>query len=266
MDKAPAISGCKVELRGDRVVKSTEKETYFYRLSQQAEKQDFYRMLLSKRNIKVPEVYNRGEGFFEMEYLPYNNYIEFVEASSVYKVKSLLRIVLDYVDYSLETMRPKIGVIPSLFLVDIQLHEPNFPIQYSYLGELIDKVAPAGLPKGWCHGDLTFSNIMFSDDEIAYIDFNDTPLESPIFDIIKLRQDSRFHWTSFASSNEHDKAKVYVVDDWFQCELNTILLKRNINMLDYKYWEALNYLRIFRNTNGDIRLCKYLESIIKEIL
>ena len=40
------------------------------------------------------------------------------------------------------------------------------------------------LPEGFCHGDLTLSNLLFNNDDIVIIDFLDTFLDSTIQDIV----------------------------------------------------------------------------------
>lgn len=51
-------------------------------------------------------------------------------------------------------------------------------------------------PIGSCHGDLTLSNIIFSPvSGVILIDFLDTYLDSPIQDVVKLKQDFDYGWS-----------------------------------------------------------------------
>ena len=51
------------------------------------------------------------------------------------------------------------------------------------------------MPVGVCHGDLTFSNILFNGNNYYLIDFLDSFIEAPLLDIVKIRQDSAHLWS-----------------------------------------------------------------------
>jgi len=69
--------------------------------------------------------------------------------------------------------------------------------------------ATMDLPLGPCHGDLTMSNILIASDSsaIALIDFLDSFIESPLIDLAKLRQDTRFCWTSLMAGSQLDRLR-----------------------------------------------------------
>ena len=53
------------------------------------------------------------------------------------------------------------------------------------------------IPLGACHGDLTLSNMIFSQQQdLVLIDFLDTYLESPLQDLAKISQELEFGWSS----------------------------------------------------------------------
>lgn len=53
------------------------------------------------------------------------------------------------------------------------------------------------IPLGVCHGDLTLSNMIFSQGQgLVLIDFLDTFLESPLQDLAKVSQELEFGWSS----------------------------------------------------------------------
>ena len=55
---------------------------------------------------------------------------------------------------------------------------------------VFDALSDMLIPVGTCHGDLTFSNILFNGNNYYLIDFLDSFIESPLLDIVKLRQDT----------------------------------------------------------------------------
>ena len=83
-----------------------------------------------------------------------------------------------------------------------------------YAGSMIvlqQKLSRAiSIPIGFCHGDLTFSNIMFAldDNQVGLIDFLDSFIETPLIDLVKLRQDTHFHWTITRYPHLHDQGKI----------------------------------------------------------
>ena len=53
------------------------------------------------------------------------------------------------------------------------------------------------IPKGNCHGDLTTSNIIATGGSTFYlIDFLPCFLETPLWDILKIKQDLLYGWTT----------------------------------------------------------------------
>jgi thiamine kinase-like enzyme len=50
------------------------------------------------------------------------------------------------------------------------------------------------LPVGYCHGDLTLTNILCKDGEFYLIDFLEDWIPSPAFDMCKILQDCHYRW------------------------------------------------------------------------
>ncbi len=64
------------------------------------------------------------------------------------------------------------------------------------------------MPVGICHGDLTFSNMLFNGNNYYLIDFLDSFVESPLLDIVKLRQDSAYLWSQLMYIHDYDKIRL----------------------------------------------------------
>lgn len=85
------------------------------------------------------------------------------------------------------------------------------------IGESVDliKKLPEQIlfPMGSCHGDLTLSNIIFSPvSGIILIDFLETYLDSPIQDVVKLKQDFDYGW-SFRHMSKPAQVKASIFCD-----------------------------------------------------
>lgn len=112
------------------------------------------------------------------------------------------------------------------------------------------------LPVGKCHGDFTISNMLLSD-KIYLIDFLDSFYESPLQDIVKIRQDTNYYWIT----------KIYKTKE----EIDFLKVKINLNYIDKKisdYFENFfwykDLYRIFQIFNL-IRIIPYLKEEDREV-
>lgn len=67
------------------------------------------------------------------------------------------------------------------------------------------------MPVGVCHGDLTFSNILFNGNNYYLIDFLDSFIEAPLLDIVKIRQDSAHLWSQLMYTKSYDQIRLQIV-------------------------------------------------------
>lgn len=259
--KVPGNSGCHVEviIKSIPVIKKTaSSELYVPRLHLQRKKQQLYTNL-EQVGIVVPRVLSYDEQSFTMEYLHMLDCIEFFERATPNIVRSRIDIIIRFIQLALINSSYKI-VDKALFLnklAEIKSKIPDFIWQrYYVLYEIIItnilRSQIIQIPCGLCHGDLTFSNIMFSIDEvqIGMIDFLDSFIESPIVDIIKLRQDTKFNWTSNRYPFAHDKGKIHIMNKWINGILNENFKNIINNNVDFALVEMMNYLRIAPYVNG----------------
>lgn len=258
-----AISGTRIVKEGNEVSKFTTDEDYMPRIIAQAEKQKNMRKLFQEYGIQVPRITSINNHGFRMEYIPGTGFINFIETSPVEEVRNLFSRLVTFVESNLQiaTYTRKLD----RDLVFLETKKKNFPKEYISLAELFSGIEPAPLPVAPCHGDMTFSNLLFYRSNMYIIDFNDTPIISPILDIIKIRQDTKYHWTSMMSSRRHDTIKIKVFYTWMNAFLDSMLLRRKIYMADYRYWEALNYFRILRNAKTK-ELREWLANRVSEVL
>ena len=64
------------------------------------------------------------------------------------------------------------------------------------------------LPIGICHGDLTLSNILCGQNQLIFIDWLDSFIDTPLIDIAKLRQDTRFYWSLLLYTQPYNKCRI----------------------------------------------------------
>lgn len=114
------------------------------------------------------------------------------------------------------------------------------------------------LPIGYCHGDLTFANIIFVDKDIYFIDHLDSFIESPVIDLIKIYQDTLFNWSFFLSGawSRH-------IYNWYT-EINKEL--EIFNRFNKPILHAVNIARIFPYSFNNNRTRRYLEICLENVL
>ena len=118
------------------------------------------------------------------------------------------------------------------------------------------------IPVGYCHGDLTLSNILINpgNRKLYLIDFLDNFVETPLQDIVKLRQDTYFFWTLSMCNFKFDKIKITNILYHFDKIISQYFQKYNFYKY-YKYFQILNLLRVLQYSKNK----KIIESLTKYI-
>ena len=237
--KVHGNSGCEIKIfsldKKIMVMKSTNSKEYSERLNNQRIKQDNFQ--LKNKKIIIPKVIQYDKMSFTMEYLHMMDAIQYFERENPIGIKKKVNIILEYILENLKVAQ-FCEIKSDLFLMKIESIKKVIPPEiwsdyYSLHEDILLEEIPAILkvPIGDCHGDLTFSNIMFSidDDKIGFIDFLDSFIESPIIDIVKLRQDTKFNWTNLKYKEPHDNLKISIIMSWINSMINSVF-NQIINM------------------------------------
>ena len=115
------------------------------------------------------------------------------------------------------------------------------------------------LYEGKCHGDFSMSNLLFKHADIYAIDFLSTFYESPLQDIVKLRQDTAYHFINKQQDNY--KLKPLLSFKIIDAALQHIIDNDPYLSHYYKYFMMLNFLRILPYAQND-KIIKYIEHVI----
>jgi len=247
--KIPGHSGCRVEILAGMVLKQATTASSAGRLQVQREKQQHFKTAINQ--IRVPKVLYYNAMSFAMEYLNMLDCIEFFEVAAPKTIESRVNLLVQLILEELKAAKLR-EVNSNLFLEKLDTIQKRVPegIWQEYYAYHVSKIREClsrrlVIPLGQCHGDLTFSNIMFSLEaaEIGLIDFLDSFLESPIVDIIKMRQDTRYNWTSRWCGRPHDTVRVSIVMFWLDKLLESAF-GQIIHASYFRVVEMLNYFRI----------------------
>ena len=187
------LSGCSLELINDKVLrKHSPSVEYNSRLLMQAEKQKVFSNRIYK-NVDAPKVYDIQNDYFDMEYIAGNTFSEFFSIASVNDVEFVVQTLFDYFDSLISTSRMVDATNKILKKLD-SLKEKTFHKEYIEFLRKYVELNKIIVPHTFCHGDLTFSNIIFHKNRLFFIDFLDCYVDTFLSDLVKIKQDLDYFW------------------------------------------------------------------------
>ena len=275
-------SGCQVDIVNENgqvfVYKSPQKQSYFNRLKLQGLKQ----MTASEvciPNIRVPEILdietNDDSVVLKMPYIYSKSFVSYFEYAGFEQINHLIDALCSFLSYEIHKsplQKVKASVLQTKF-EDVKNNTLNNPhLKGDKEIERIIKLSSKyfefaedmELPIGKCHGDLTFSNILFSGNDYYLIDFLDSFVESPLLDIVKIRQDSAYLWSELMYSGECDSTRLKIVADKIDTEIYNFASQFDWFRY-YKIFQLMNFLRILQYAH-ERKVIDYLKNVINDLL
>ena len=288
--KIKGHSGCGLDVIDDghelRVVK-TSKESYLPRLEKQCKKQkETYEYLaFSSSFIKVPDAEWENNSI-NMKYIHGQSFIEFFEKAGTNEITDICTEIINYIEDEI-ARSPIDAVSQDVFEKKWQStyeaatkspfynddcydgnHVPNsvrINESFNRMGKWFNKNngKPIEIPMGVCHGDMTFSNIIFNSAGLWLIDFLDSFVETPLQDIVKLRQDTLYEWSTLMVDASYNKVRIKTVFEYIDKKLDEYFKAYDW----YKYYNMLQYMNILRilpyvkEANVNERLLNILKTI-----
>ncbi len=176
------------------------------RLNKQLDKQKWFMQRGEDSKVLTPEILGEGEIggrlYFDMERIVGLDGVSFLQRASYQEVEAFGRFISEYLRWASEEeslFPPRTSFSESLH-TKIDAVEEKCPWTLSYCDALRAKIALIeghDLDAAWCHGDLTFENMMIdSSGRVVFLDFLDNYHEHPMPDVSKLFQDLRGLWYS----------------------------------------------------------------------
>lgn len=255
-------SGCDIdiiEIDGNLYVKkSTNDPKYLKRLYLQGNKQkNDIALCESIVNPKIHElVQNDKEAYILMDYVYAKNFIDYFENASPEDINHFIDTFIKYINKELESCEIK-SVDKKVFIDKFnsvkkncdnnKLTNDNKKVKLildaceAKFNQLPDNI---NLPCNICHGDLTFSNILFTSNKYYFIDYLDSFIETPIQDIVKLRQDTKYFWSTMMYSKRYDIVRLNMIFAYIDNKINNYFSEYN----EYyaQYYEILQIMNILR--------------------
>lgn len=261
-------SGCPIELRNSGghpcVRKYAKSDDYDVRLIAQAEKQRRFRAVqCGVYRFAAPRVLETGHHFggrrwFDMEYARGSNYSEFLLAAPVGDLGAFADAMLAFLahEISMSTfIDPPRAVIKeklNMLLCDLEIRRLSTSFATKCINRLHNLIPDSPLPVGECHGDLTLSNMIVSDRTVYLLDFLDSFIETPIIDVAKLRQDTRFGWSVFIDQGiaPHQEIKLRQALQFLDGRLKKFIDDAGMQAW-YEFFECMNLVRIIPYLNRE---------------
>jgi hypothetical protein len=285
MLKIAGRSGCKLEpiYLADKLYirKTSSHELYNGRLKNQKIKQEKLAKLNRFNNFFiVPFIINEGFNgsslyYFEMEYINAYKFSDFFSRISFDDLKKFLEKIIKYFEDSFseseyKTIDKKI-IENKIFELEekISLNENiNKLLFKKNIFFLKNNIPNSRLPFLECHGDLTLSNLLFGNNGNIYVfDFLDSFIESPLVDLVKIRQDTRLKWSLLIDKDLESQKKLRVIQilNYLDVSLDLYLKKSNPDLLEwFSYLEVFNLIRILPYVTEEIEI-KFIEEKLSEI-
>ena len=195
--------------------------------------------------FKVPKIMYCSEERIVFEYISCNQTIlDMIENNSVTEIKSIMSRIIEIIVFFLShcnTINVTEQVQQKIYSLQSVLSSNHYDKYFTYLLESCSEIE---IPVGKCHGDLTFSNILFSRKDIYFIDFLDSFVESPLLDVVKLRQDTSIQWILSMNKEKYDFNKIKIAFFEIDKEINTYFLQYKWYEKFYKMFQIINILRV----------------------
>lgn len=261
--KTLSHSGCRVEaVDANYVQKSADTPAAAARLERQMNKQLAFRQYNRLPEFGAPAVIGHGRParelfYFEMGRCWDKTALQFLaDAPDARAVVGLARQLCSVVEQDLaaspvqEVSREV--VFEKFNRVQGEIISRRIRIDESLMGEIERRVHALPevmrLPVGRCHGDLTLANLFVRHDgsHVTLIDFLDTFIESPLLDVCKLRQDTRFLWTLGLHETEDEYVPAVKLRAALR-QMDAVVVERFARYEWYgHYYKTFQLLNLFR--------------------
>jgi hypothetical protein len=212
-------SGCKFYLddAGIMLRKISSNINYNERLYSQYLKQNKFESIgnfctpKSQNFDKLSELYT-----FDMEYIHGKTFESFCIDATISEIQAFSDSICQFISLNLKN-----SVVTEINFEKLRkkLYDLKSKLDNSaktYIDYLLSNELHT-LPIGKNHGDLTMSNIIFSD-KYYLIDFLDNPYESPLNDLVKIKQDTEHNFYFDLIKTRNTKVKICL--DYIDNELN----------------------------------------------
>ena len=201
--------------------------------------------------INIPKINNITDNKYIIEYIKSYDIINYFNTMNIYHINNFIKNVISFIkelinQSCLQTVSEEI-ILNKIDDIKLKLekYSDNKIIKTTFKF-LYDNISlfEMKIPINYCHGDLTLSNMLINYDHNLYlIDFLDDFINTPLTDIIKLRQDTKYHYILQLYGNNYDNIRIKILLE----RMNNIINKQFYEYeMFFKYLDLINFLRILQ--------------------
>ena len=203
---------------------------------------------------------SKGDSYFDMEYVTGRSFDEYFSVCSVNDIDFVFDSLCGYFDgliSNAQYYQPEVSKKRLLDKINSLETHTNHLTDLYHIRQMVSSITMK-IPQAFCHGDLTFTNIIFNKNRLYYIDFLDCFIDSFLCDLIKLKQDLYYHWSLDVQGIKNLRIRQIYSFLWRKLEDR---YSQYVETIEFDVLDVLNTLRIEPYlTNEDQRL------IIKRML
>lgn len=198
----------------------------------------------------------------KMDYIYSRNFMEYFESAGFEQIDYFIHTLIHFIEEELahspiqvisaDIVNSKFRSVEKTIASNPHIHKDDTLTSIMDKSErLLTGITEWNLPVGICHGDLTFSNILFTANTYYLIDFLDSFIESPLLDIVKLRQDSAHIWSAKLYTKPYDPIRLGIISRKIDAELDSYFQQYSWYNAYYLPLQVLNLLRVLQYAKKD---------------
>jgi hypothetical protein len=253
------LSGCRIELLNDNILrKYSSSEEYNQRLLLQIKKQSLFSHFILQ-NIEAPRVYGVHQDdicSFDMEYVSGFSFDEYFSHANIKQVDFVVDSLYGYFDFLIKNSKIYHREV-SKTIFECKLNNMK---ESEFLLFIKEKMVDIQVPYSFCHGDLTFANIIFHSNRLYFIDFLDSFVDSYLVDFAKLKQDLYYCW-NLQVQDIHD-LRIHQIYSYIWNKIES-RYSEHLSTKAFKVIDIMNLLRIEPYLTND-RHCSILKTLVEK--
>ena len=248
-------SGCDIKLVSNNNVYFVRKTSSGIKYNKRLENQCFKQKEFKSVFVFAPKVldfgYKNDLFYFDMEFINGQSFNTIIRNCDLKEIIFYFDIILKFISENLKNSSI------TNFKTEIKNKLKSIDIKYNIPKIIITNKA-SKLNSGYCHGDLTFENIIINNNKVYLIDFLDSYVDSPIIDISKIKQDLILNWSN---RFEEPSNLNLIKNQWLNNYLDSFLQKMDLSIEAIELQKKITLLRILPYTDNIYTQLKILNKI-----
>ncbi|HXT10152.1 MAG TPA: phosphotransferase [Candidatus Angelobacter sp.] len=239
-------SGFGIELVNELTIRKSSSPKEAERLKRQIEKQIQFCNQSHHDRVRTPRILTTAtaNGVFhaDMEFVAAKDFVQFLSEADRGALDDFAEVLVRFIVENLKASK-EAEVSGDIRAKLKELAGRGVPAKYILMAERRCQ-EPISVPVGSCHGDLTLSNILFKGDTLYLLDFLDSYVESPLQDIVKIRQDTYFFWSLLLYQADFNWPRVQISLHYLDGRIEGAFQSYDWYRRHYELFQFVNMMRV----------------------